>query len=103
MHELLQCGPLLKARGGGSGPEGGAPADGDAHDLEGALAVLYSLLQSRSFGALDHIQKMKKRFSGSWNDLLKELESMINRFDYRGALEKLRSAGTKPPEGGGLK
>lgn len=103
MHELLRCGPLLKTRGGGSGPEGGAPADGEALDLEGALAVLYSLLQSRSFGALDHIQKMKKRFSGSWNDLLKDLESMINRFDYRGALEKLRSAGTKPPEGGGLK
>jgi PAS domain S-box-containing protein len=101
MHELLQSGPILKSRSE-SVPEVPPPAESDTLDLDGSIAVLYSLLESRSFSALDHIQKMKKRFSGSWTDLLKDLETSINRFDYRGALEKLRSAGRKPLEGGGL-
>jgi two-component system, sensor histidine kinase and response regulator len=99
MHELLESGSVLKARkeseSNGKGPMPG----GDDQEWEAAIAILSSLLESRNFGALEQIQRMKKRFSESWGDMLGDLELMISRFDYRGALAKLRSGNRNSPSG----
>ncbi len=103
MHELLASGPILQARMNAESKEQGPMKDDASRELDAALATLFSLLESRNFGAVEQIRIMKKCFAGAGGNLLRELELLINRFDYRGALAKLKSAGYTSPSGSDVK
>ncbi|MBP7738500.1 MAG: PAS domain S-box protein [Spirochaetes bacterium] len=103
MEEVLQSGPILKSRMEAYFKEEEQMPGDDRRDLDADIAILASLLEQRSFGAVDQIRKIKKRFPGARSDTIREIETMVNRFDYRGALEKLRDAGGAIPGGSDMK
>jgi len=93
MKEVLRCGPILKARMEEESKEDKRISRDDRRDLDSAIETLVSFLEQRSFGAVEQIRKIKKRFPGVRDDTIREIEIMVNRFDYRGALKKLKDAG----------